>query len=316
MDQDEQLTLTLTLTHTLTNTHSTIPSHHHHHQLRKQAGGGGSHSPPVLTIVAVSISVVAFLLTAGILAHRFAVRRRQFRPGKGQGEQDSRDIFIGAGIDGDGGEGGGGGARGPGPGSTASSSAGGRRSSHSDSIEVANTYHSVSGGQVRIVIDRATDVLGGRSHGGARTRGDGYHWTEWLWPVPPGHPAHGHYYYGNEHNYGDKDSGFTVTAAGKDRDRGVVGGGRRRAEEDGEIESNTDPNRWSVASKDGSGGNGRDQAETTGTTIPTGRDVPALTVAPRRVGSGSGSGSGRRGRRRRGSVNRRYVDGSNGRRAL
>jgi hypothetical protein len=136
----------------------------------------------------------------------------------------------------------------------------GSASSHS----IANTYHSMSRGQVRIVIDRATHALGRDGGAGAGN------WGERLWPVPPGHPAHQQYYYGYEYDY--DDSGITGEDGHQD------GSMKARSE----IGSNTDPNQWSVASQDGSG-------SVPERTMATARGAPPMTMAPRRVDSGGES---------------------------
>jgi len=130
----------------------------------------------------------------------------------------------------------------------------------------------MSRGQVRIVIDRAAEALGRGGGGGAGN------WTERLWPVPPGHPAHQHHYYGYEYDY--DDSGITGGGGGDDDNQDGNGNARSEAG------SNTDPNQWSVASQDGSG-------SVPERAMTMARGAPPMTMVPRRVGSGSGSGRGR-----------------------
>ncbi|KAI3317558.1 hypothetical protein HD806DRAFT_526922 [Xylariaceae sp. AK1471] len=109
-------------------------------------------------IIAVVISVVVFFLLLTILLRRFVIRRRQ-RVSQQRQSLGPDDDAMAQGLS-------------HFPVAVAAGTAGSSQTSHS----IANTYHSMHRGEVRIVIERPPV--------------DGQGWANRLWPVPPGHPGH------------------------------------------------------------------------------------------------------------------------------
>ncbi|KAI8625116.1 hypothetical protein F5Y19DRAFT_489984 [Xylariaceae sp. FL1651] len=134
--------------------------------------GGDVTQVPI--IIAVVITLVTFFVLSGIFVRLFVIRRRQRLARKRQSLRIDNDAVV----------------QNLPPSELAATTASGVLAGSQTGYSIANTYHSMHRGEVRIVIERPPV--------------DRQVWTRRLWPIPPGHS--GYYTYSTRSGTTEGDS--------------------------------------------------------------------------------------------------------------